>query len=289
MITLNAYAKVNLFLKIKEKRTDGYHEIESIMQKLDLHDVISLEINSTGIIEILNSGGSNSIDIPWDETNLVFKAAKIFKETLKIKDGCIIKIKKGIPASAGLGGGSSDAAATLIGVNRLWNTNLPKEILAQMGEKIGSDVPFFLYRGTALVTGKGEKVFSLPSLPKIWFILIKPPKGVSTRWAYENFDLINDTPEQKDINEIINCLKKGNEEKIFKMLYNDMERVVFKYYPELKDIKDFLLGSGAQNALLSGSGSTIFGICKNKKDAYSIYNKITPCSLGEVYVCCSIT
>ncbi|MBI5207694.1 MAG: 4-(cytidine 5'-diphospho)-2-C-methyl-D-erythritol kinase, partial [Candidatus Firestonebacteria bacterium] len=143
MIKLNAYAKVNLLLKILNKRPDGYHEIESIMQEISLHDGILLESNESESIDIININENKDEEVPWNEKNLAYKAAKIFKETFDIKSGLTIKINKNIPTSAGLGGGSSDAAATLIGVSRLWKTNLPKDRLAKIGEKIGSDVPFF--------------------------------------------------------------------------------------------------------------------------------------------------
>ncbi|MBI5416338.1 hypothetical protein HZA55_00070, partial [Candidatus Poribacteria bacterium] len=151
-----------------------------------------------------------------------------------------------------------------------------------------SDVPFFLYGKTALVTGKGENVSPILSLPKTWFILVKPKISISTKWAYENFDLKPKHSESPDTNEMVELMQKGSKEKFFKLLYNDFERIVYKNYPSLKAIKDLLLDLGADNSLLSGSGSVIFGISSTYEKAQEIYNKIIPYNLGKVYICNSI-
>lgn len=266
MIKLLAPAKINLFLNVISKRQDGYHELETILQKIELYDTIILEEKDEGIeLECSEVAG---------EENLAYKAANLLKQELKIKKGVRIKIEKNIPIAAGLGGGSSDAASTLIGLNKLWHLGLTQNDLILAAGKLGADVPFFIFNeGLALGTGIGTIITTLPDLPQFWVIIICPKIKISTTRVYEslNFMLTNE-PIKGKIIQIV--LKEGNIEKISKLLYNTLEEVVLSSYPIIKRSKEELLKAGALGALMSGSGSTIFGIVKTELEAINIYNKL---------------
>lgn len=266
MIKLLACAKINLFLNILKKRQDGYHELETILQKIQLYDTIYLEPQDDEIeLECKEVGGVE---------NLAYKAAMLLKQELRIKKGVKIKIKKNIPIAAGLGGGSSDAATTLIGLNKLWNLGLSQNELLDLAAKLGADVPFFIFdEGLALGTGIGTIITPLPPLPEFWIVLICPKFKIYTTKIYEN---LNFMLTNKHINSkmIRTAIKEGNIDKISQLLYNTLEEVVIPQYPIIKRLKEELLSAGALGALMSGSGSTIFGIAKTKLSAISIYNKL---------------
>jgi 4-diphosphocytidyl-2-C-methyl-D-erythritol kinase len=267
MIKLLAPAKINLFLNVLKKRQDGYHELETILQKIELYDTIILETTQDEKIEVECNEVSGV-------ENLAYKAAKLLKQKLGIKKGVRIKIKKDIPIAAGLGGGSSDAAATLIGLNKLWGLDLRQEELLHLASKLGADVPFFIFdEGLALGTGIGTNITPLPPLPTFWIVVICPKVKIFTTKVYENlnFMLTNDQIKSKMIEVAI---KEGNIDKISKLLYNTLEKVVFHQYPVIKWLKEELLKAGALGALMSGSGSAVFGIVKTKLAAIDIYDKL---------------
>jgi len=266
MIKLLAPAKINLFLNVINKRQDGYHELETILQKIELYDIIILEEKDKGI-EL------ECKEIPGVE-NLAYKAANLLKQELGVKNGVRIKIEKNIPIAAGLGGGSSDAAATLVGLNKLWHLELTQNDLIHLASKIGVDVPFFIFNeGLALGRGIGTIITPLPALPKMWLIIISPKIKISTAKVYEslNFMLTNESIKGK-IMQI--AIKEGNIEKISKLLYNTLEKVVIPQYPIIKRLKEKLFEAGVLGALMSGSGASIFGIVKTELEAMNIYNKL---------------
>lgn len=266
MLKLLVPAKINLFLNVIGKRQDGYHELETILQKVELYDTIILEEKDEGI-EL------ECHQVPGAE-NLAYKAAELLKQELKIKKGVKIRIKKNIPIAAGLGGGSSDAAITLIGLNKLWGIGLSQDELIRLAGKLGADVPFFINdSGLAYGTGIGTIITPLPDLPPFWLVIICPEIKISTAKVYEglNFMLTNEPINSKIISSEI---KEGNIEKISKSLYNTLEKVVFPQYPVIKRLKDDLLQAGALGALMSGSGSAVFGIASTKIEATNIYNKL---------------
>lgn len=265
MITLYSPAKINLFLEVLNKRQDGYHDIQSIMQTIDLKDTITIKKINHGI-KILSSNSQ----IPIDENNLCFKAAKILLEKMKIKQGVEIKIDKQIPIKAGLGGGSSNAATTLKGINSLFNLNLGVEELQNIGAEIGSDVPFFIRGGISKILGKGEIIIPLPDLPSVWFILVKPEIGISTKKVYEELDKKNMTPK-KNIDNIIVAIKTGNIDLLGENLFNRFEDII--KYPEILTIKKTMKKIGINYILMTGTGSTIFGIVKEKRK--EIYEKLS--------------
>jgi 4-diphosphocytidyl-2-C-methyl-D-erythritol kinase len=265
-ISIKAPAKINLSLDVLQKREDGYHEVEMIMTTVDLADRIELTLLEENKIIIDVSEGF----VPSDNRNLAFQAAQLLKDRFNVEKGVRIAIQKNIPVSAGLAGGSSDAAATLRGLNELWSLGLSLDELAILGAKIGSDVSFCVYGGTALATGRGEKIKHIAAPPPCWIILAKPPIGVSTAEIYRNLKL--EDLSHPDIMKMISAIEGRDYEEICGQLGNVLETVTFKLYPEVQRIKDQMLRFGADGVLMSGSGPTVFGIVKHESRMLRIYN-----------------
>lgn len=275
MLYVKAPAKINLTLDVLYKRPDNYHEIEMIMTTVDLADRIGLQGTAKGI-------HIQSADrfVPNDSRNLAYQAAQLIKDTFNIKTGVIISLDKQIPVAAGLAGGSSDAAATLKGLNQLWQLNLSLDELAELGAKIGSDVSFCVYGGTALATGRGEVIDELPAPPHCWVILAKPSLGVSTADVYGAFD--PDKAEHPDTQAMIAALREGNYEAMCDNLGNALESVTMNMHPEVGQIKEQMIKFGADAVLMSGSGPTVFGLVNQEARIPRIYNGLRGfCS--EVY------
>ncbi|MDO8734141.1 MAG: 4-(cytidine 5'-diphospho)-2-C-methyl-D-erythritol kinase [Elusimicrobiota bacterium] len=257
---LKANAKINLFLDILNKRKDGYHNIKTIFQEISLSDDIFINECSPRLQSGVSEANSIKIvcdnpEIPTDKRNLVYKAADAIKKYSGVKKRVLIKIKKRIPAGAGLGGGSSDAAAVLRGLNKLWNLKLTKNQLVKIGKEIGADVPFFLYGGRCLGEGIGDKLTPLKIRKKEWYVLVKPQFEISTKNVY------------------LRLTKPRKTDKITRYI-NRLEDVVIPLYPEIKKIKDLLTESGAEFSLMSGSGSCVFGLIKNRRAGEKIKNKM---------------
>jgi len=277
-ITLRASAKVNLFLEVLRKRPDNYHDIETILQEIDLFDKVTLKENSSPEIII----HSTRPDIPADNSNLAFKAAHLFKTYIKEeKRGVVINLEKNIPPAAGLGGGSSDAAATLMGLNKLWKVNLDRRTLLHLAEQIGMDVPFFIHGGLCLARGRGEKLTPLATRPEMWFILVIPSIKVSTAWAYNQLSISSLTRKSKK-NRMIEALQSADAGKIGKQLFNRLEEVTMIEHREIASIKEKMLSAGAGGALMSGSGPAVFGIFPARQEAYKIKDALE--YKEEVYV-----
>ncbi|KAB8126489.1 4-(cytidine 5'-diphospho)-2-C-methyl-D-erythritol kinase [Gracilibacillus oryzae] len=263
-----APAKINLTLDVLYKRPDQYHEVEMVMTTVDLADRIELFLLESGQIKV----ESDSRFIPNDERNLAYRAAKLLKERFLIKKGVIIKIDKQIPVAAGLAGGSSDAAATLRGLNRLWNLNLTMDELAVIGSEIGSDVSFCVYNSTAIAKGRGEKITELPPPPQCWVVLAKPSQGVSTQSVYQSLRL--DQLDHPDTGGMIMAIKNADYQGICTRLKNVLETVTLPKNPEVQQIKSQMLRSGADAVLMSGSGPTVYGLVKHESRAIRIYNSL---------------
>ena len=261
MVTVEAKAKINLTLDILGTRPDGYHEVEMVMQSVGLSDTISLERRTEGIT--LRMDGT---DLPADETNLAWKAARLFLDEYKIQQGVSVVVEKRIPIAAGLAGGSTDAAGVLIGMNRLFETGFSAKELCALGEKLGSDVPFCIEGGTMLATGRGEVLQRLPDLPPLFVVLAKPPVGVSTAWAYKTFDKAGAT-RRPDTRAMLAALSEGSAEKAAGLLVNVLEEVTIKEHAIVGEYKRVLSENGALASLMSGSGPTVFGLAKTKADA----------------------
>lgn len=266
MLYVKAPAKINLTLDVLYKRPDNYHEVEMIMTTIDLADRIGLQQRMDGKIVLQSSSGI----VPEDERNLAYQAAKLLKNTYNIQEGVTVTIDKEIPVAAGLAGGSSDAAATLRGLNKLWNLNLSIDTLAELGAKIGSDVPFCVYGGTALATGRGEKIKPLPAPPNCWVILAKPKIGVSTAHVYEGLNLENIVHPNTE--QMIRSLKENDYNLMCKSLGNVLESVTCNLYPEVAIIKEQMIRFGVDAALMSGSGPTVFGLLNSESRVNRVYN-----------------
>lgn len=262
-----APAKINLTLDVLGKRDDGYHEVEMIMTMVDLSDRLELEELPRDTIIISSPVGY----IPLDEKNLAFQAAKLIKERYNVKQGVYIHIDKNIPVSAGLGGGSSDAAATLRGLNRLWKLNIAEEELLAMGAEIGSDVPFCVTGGTALAKGRGEILEKIESPPPCWVILAKPQVSVSTSEIYRQFDATNTEREPKS-RLVKQAIERQHYEDMCAHMSNMLEEVTLRLYPEVARIKSCMQRLGADGVQMSGSGPTIFGLVKKRNKVNKIYN-----------------
>lgn len=277
MLYVKAPAKINLTLDVLYKRPDGYHEVEMIMTTVDLADRVGLRNRHDGQIQI----HSSSNFVPDDQRNLAYQAAKLLRDTYNVQAGVSITIDKQIPVAAGLAGGSSDAAATLKGLNHLWNLNLSIDQLAELGAKIGSDVPFCVYGGTAIARGRGEKIEHIATPPACWVILAKPTIGVSTAAIYGGLNIaevqhpntlkMKQAIEDKDYMQVCNTLD------------NVLESVTLKLHPEVAIIKEQMSRFGADAVLMSGSGPTVFGLVQSKARVSRIVNGLRG-FCDEVYV-----
>lgn len=265
-VTVNAYAKINLGLDVIRKREDGYHDVCMIMQSLDLHDTITISKSDPPGISLK----TNLSYLPVDKGNLVYKAAALFIDTISVKDGLVIELNKSIPVAAGLAGGSSDAAATLKGLNELYGAGLSQEELMKLGIKLGADVPYCIMLGTALSEGIGEVLTPLAPIPKCSILLVKPDISVSTKYVYENLRLTEDIVHP-DIAKIKDALTKGELDTLAGNMDNILQTVTIKDYPIITKIKKKMIELGALTSLMSGSGPTVFGIYQDQRLAKKAY------------------
>ena len=266
---LQAFAKINLGLDVLGKREDGYHEVRMIMQTIRMYDQLDMRKSVEPGIHLT----TNKKYIPVDENNLVWRAAKLMMDSCGIMEGVSIHLHKVIPVAAGMAGGSSDAAATLVGMNRLFHCGLSKEKLMELGVQIGADVPYCVLRGTALAEGIGEKLTVLPPMPDCWILIGKPGISVSTKYVYTTLDLNTDTVHP-DIDGMKKALEDGNLYGITERMGNVLQDVTIPAYPEVERIKEQMKALGALNAMMSGSGPTVFGIFDNEEKAQKACQKL---------------
>lgn len=268
-LTLNAPAKINLYLRILRKRVDGFHDIETIFEKVSLCDKITLRKRKHGIRVL-----SQARDVPKDKTNLCFKAAQaLFKET-DLDAGAEIRIDKRIPVACGLGGGSSDAASVLLGLNRLLSLGLAQDKLLQIAERLGADVPFFLIpHSRALGEGKGEILSPLRIRKRHWYVLVWPRLKISTRRMYQH-PKITLTKGPSDVKIISRALEKGDLTALNKRTFNSFEPILTKKYKQILEIKKALNSSGACATMMSGSGPCVFGVIKTRREAMDIGKRL---------------
>ena len=277
---LKALAKINLGLDVIGKREDGYHEVKMIMQTIRLYDRISLQKIKEKTIQVK----TNLFYLPENENNLVYKAAKLLQDEFQMPEGVVIELQKYIPVAAGMAGGSSDAAAVLYGMNRMFRLGLSMEELMERGVKIGADVPYCIMRGTALAEGIGEKLTELPAAPACKVLIAKPPISVSTKFVYENLKLDENTIHP-DIDLLVQDIEKGNLKEMAAHMGNVLESVTIPNYPVIAEIKEQMMQDGALNAMMSGSGPTVFGLFDDEEKAEYAYHRMREGNLAkQVYL-----
>ncbi len=274
---LRSFAKINLGLEIEGIMDDGYHRIKTIFQSIDFFDILDLEITESGI-EVKG----DREDIPWDERNLIYKAVKRFSEEFEIKKGVRVYVEKRIPPGSGLGGGSSNAGCTLIALRKIFFQDLEMEKLSKIASEIGADVPYFLHGGTCLGEGKGDLIKEIEDLENLNFFLVIPDIKVSSKEAYAEWDKSRLTFSPKKSN-----IKRLEKHIDLDCLRNDLEKVVFRKYKKLEEIKEKMKKEGFKKVLMSGSGSSIFGIIDDMdkieelREKFSLYRVEIVRSIGR--------
>lgn len=257
---LRAMAKINLGLDVLRKREDGYHEVRMIMQTIQMYDLLEIHRKAKPGISLT----ANLPYIPTDERNLVYKAAKILMDEFDIDEGISMKLTKSIPVAAGMAGGSSDAAAAFVGVNRMFQLGLSEEELMKRAVSVGADVPYCIMRGTALAEGIGEELTRLPGLPRCYVLVGKPGINVSTKLAYENLNL-DGIQSHPDIDGMLRDIEAQDLISLTSKMENVFEPGIIRQYPVIQKIKDLMEEKGALKAMMSGSGPTVFGIFDDRK------------------------
>ncbi|MHB1126043.1 MAG: 4-(cytidine 5'-diphospho)-2-C-methyl-D-erythritol kinase [Bacillota bacterium] len=280
-VIVPAYAKINLALDVLYRRDDGFHEVEMVMQTVALKDRVKMILTSEGIEVWANRG-----DVPSGKENLAYRAAELLAGLLPHPPGVKIILEKNIPIAAGLAGGSSDAAAVLLGLNVLWEMELPIAELLTIGGKLGSDVPFCLIGGTALAQGRGERISILPKGPSLWLVLVKPPFGVSTAEVYQHFSL-GSSGDRPDVGGMVQAIESSDENRLLAAMGNALERVTLSRYPMVREIKEELLVRGARKALMCGSGPTVLGVVKDREQAENLALQMRE-KYTDVFVTCTI-
>ena len=265
---IKAYAKINLGLDVVRRLENGYHEVKMVMQTVGIYDVLEFQRTEEGIVITTDSG-----ELPTNEDNLIYKAAKLMIETYRINGGVKIHLEKHIPIAAGMAGGSTDAAATLKGMNRLFDLGCTLKDLMELGVKIGADVPYCVMGGTALAEGIGEKLTPLAPAPDCYVLVAKPDINVSTKYVYEHLDA-QEIVKHPDIDGMVEAIAEESLQGILDRMENVLETVTVSAYPVIQTIKDRMKELGAINSLMSGSGPTVFGIFVEKDMARRAYDKL---------------
>lgn len=279
-MSLKALAKINLGLDVLGRRENGYHDVRMVMQTIYLYDNITLQKIAEPEIQLK----TNLHFLPVDDKNIAYKAAKMLMDEFGLEGGIRIILDKHIPVAAGLAGGSANAAAVLVGMNRMYNLGLSEQALMDRGVKLGADVPYCIMRGTVLAEGIGEILAPLAPLPKCYVLVAKPPISVSTKTVYEKLDS-REIADHPDIDGILEGLENADLKKIASSMGNVLERVTIDDYPIIGKIKDVMKENGALNAMMSGSGPTVFGIYEDKKLAKQAQDQIRKAGLTkQIYV-----
>ncbi len=278
-IVINAFAKINLFLEVCEKRPDNYHNIDSVMHTVSLADIVTVEKHCEIIL-------SNTKGLPNDKTNLAYKAAKAFFDYTGIIGGAKIHIEKNIPISAGLAGGSTDAAAVLKALNIIYDTKIKEDNLCKIGAKLGADVPFCIKGGCYITKGIGDEFTKCNSLPSCFIVISKCGEGMSTPFAYGEIDKLREQTNNtiKTSSNTIEALASGNISTISENLYNIFEKVVIPYRPKVTEQKEIMTDSGAVCTMMSGSGPSVFGLFETREKAENAKQKLKEYG-AEAFLC----
>ncbi len=279
-ITKKAYAKVNLGLDVIRRREDGYHEVRMIMQTVDICDVLTFTRQERPGIVVT----TDKEELPGDESNLIYKAARLVTETCSVREGIKIELQKRIPMAAGMAGGSTDAAAVFHGMNEMFGLGMDEDEMCALGVKIGADIPYCVRGGTALAEGIGEILTKLPDAPACVVLVAKPDIDVSTKYVYENLHA-ESLEYHPDIDGMRAAIEEGDLRGMAERMGNVLETVTVNAYPVIREIKEVMKKSGAWNALMSGSGPTVFGIFGEEEKARKAYNEIAQANLaGQLFL-----
>lgn len=279
-ISLRCLAKINMTLDVVGKRPNGYHDLSMIMQTVNLYDIINIRKMRAKGIKLR----TNLRWLPSDERNIVYQAVQLFKESYDIKTGISIELKKRIPVAAGLAGGSSNAAAALIGMDHLFQTRLKQKELMDLGLTLGADVPFCILGGTALAEGIGEILTPLPPMPDCYVLIAKPKINISTPEVFGELDL-SKIDKHPDNDRVIEAIKQDNINEVARHMYNVLENITGKKHPVIKTIKKTMLEYGAEGAIMSGSGPTVFGIYHSKEQARkTAYQLRLEYLVGDIFI-----
>ena len=279
-LELKALGKINLGLDVLGRRDNGYHDVRMVMQTVYLYDQIKIERTKEPGIQL----STNLFYLPVNENNLAYQAANLLMEEFQISEGVKITLDKHIPVAAGMAGGSSNAAAVLFGINQMFSLGLSQKELMERGVTLGADVPYCIMRGTVLAEGIGEILTPLPDMPKCYILIAKPPISVSTKMVYEKLDA-HEIQEHPDIDGILHGLENQDLQQIASCMGNVLEKVTIEEYPVIEEIKSVMKDNGALNAMMSGSGPTVFGIYDDKQQAKNAASKIKELQLAkQVYV-----
>lgn len=270
-IKIRAYAKINLSLDVIGKRHDGYHDLCMIMQSVELHDVVTVKINQDNENITIQC---DKVNVPADDTNTAYKAARLMRDTFGIKHGISVYIQKNIPVAAGMAGGSSDAAAVIKAIDRMFNLGLSLDDMARIGKNIGADIPYCIYGGTMLAQGIGDILTPLPSFCDVPVVILKPKISVSTSWVYSNYDgsKVYDRP---DTDSLIKAIKKADILNVASQMKNVLESVTAEKHKIINEAKRALIKERACGSVMSGSGPSVFGLFLTYGDAYGAYKKLS--------------
>jgi len=290
-VTIHSYAKLNLFLEVIRRRKDAYHDISTLFERISLHDTIILSSRLDGKIELT----CNSLQVPKDSSNLAYKSAKLLRDAFNIKQGVNIRLIKRIPVGSGMGGGSSNAAAVLLGLNRLWGLKLSKKVLVKYAKTLGSDVPFFIYDCRfAIGSKRGEDIRELSALKtaKFWHCLAIPRLAVSTPLIYTAWDKKKASQNKNEaltlpkynVKILTSILKKKDFSLLSQALFNSLEQITVGIYPEVKRVKQAMLAFGSKAVLMSGSGPSVFSVFSSRKEALTVYRQLKSNSSWQVFL-----
>ncbi len=275
-VKVTAYAKINLVLDVLRKREDGYHEVAMVMQAIDLHDTILLEEAQRNWLV------TDSKHIPPNMNNLAMKAVVLMQQRFPQVKPLQVTLQKRIPVAAGLAGGSTDCAAVMLGINKMYDLGLSLPELEELGAELGSDIPFCMGGPTALATGRGEKMQPLAHCPQLYLVLVKPPFGVSTPKVYGNLR-VAEIADHPDVGRCINALVAGSAECVLESMGNLLEHSTFELQPEVKALKESMEACGCQHVLMSGSGPTVFAAFADETQAQQYYQNIKEIYSGAIF------
>lgn len=274
ILRLRTYAKVNLFLRVIGLRRDGFHEVETILHGIDLYDEIEMEPSTEGVDVSMEFMRGVSGVVPSKEENLIGRAARLLVDGLEDTHGAVVRVKKGIPIAAGLGGGSGNAAGALVTFAEMWDLDVDRTRLFTLAEQLGADVPYCIDGGTALATARGEQVTPLANIQPMWFVLGGSNDPLFTREVYELWDSVGHPDEVASVIPMTMALGAGDAAEVAALLHNDLEHPAFSLRPDLESKKEVLVAAGALGAAMSGSGPTLFGIASDEAAARSIAKKV---------------